>query len=192
MFLDAIMGLTVLFLALLGFLRGFIKEVFGIAGMVAAVVVTASYRGYFLDIYNARIHSEILSAILSGITVFVGVMTCVVLINSMVVKLLGPLRGNSLDKVAGSALGIAKGLTVAYCMFFVLETFLYAFAPRSPEDGMQVELPSWFVETYSYNFFSLVGEYVGDIIPEPMYGDIGVIVRELLDKGPGSSVEEEL
>ncbi|MFV9921126.1 MAG: CvpA family protein [Anaplasma ovis] len=183
MVLDAAMALVVLSLTALGFLRGFIKEVFGIAGMVVAVAVTASYSDYFAEAYGMRVHSEILAGILSGVTVFTGVMTCVVLVNGVVVRLLSPLRHNALDKAAGSIVGIAKGLVIAYCAFFVMETFLYAFAPRSAEDDAEVMLPTWFSNTYSYNFFSAASEYMGSIIPELAYDRIGVVARELLDKG---------
>ena len=189
MVLDAAMALVVLSLTTLGFLRGFIKEVFGVAGMVAAVAVTASYSDYFADVYGTRVHSEILAGVLSGITVFIGVMTCAVLINGVVVRLLSPLRHNALDKAAGSVVGVAKGLVVAYCAFFVMETFLYTFAPRSAEDDAEVILPAWFSNTYSYNFFSAASEYMGSIIPELAYDRIGVIVRELLDKGQGDDFE---
>ncbi|ACZ49584.1 putative membrane protein [Anaplasma centrale str. Israel] len=189
MVLDATMALVVLSLATLGFVRGFIKEVFGIAGMVIAIVLTASYSDYFSEIYGARVHSEILAGVLSGVTVFVGVMTCVVLVNGVVVRLLSPLRHNALDKTAGLIVGVAKGLVVAYCAFFIMETFLYAFAPRSTEEDAEVTLPAWFANTYSYNFFSAASEYMGGVIPELAYDRIGVVARELLGKGQGNDFE---
>ncbi|MCU7611720.1 CvpA family protein [Anaplasma capra] len=196
MVLDAAIALVVLLLTALGFVRGFIKEVFGIAGIVAAATVTTSYWDYFIEVYMSRVHSEVLAGILSGVTVFVGVMTCAVLVNGVIVRLLSPLRHNALDKVAGLIVGVTKGLVVAYCMFFIMEIFLYAFAPQpageSDADDAQVTLPAWFANTYSYNFFSAASTYVGSAIPELAYDKIGVAARELLsNKGQGADEEDE-
>ncbi|MDB1135133.1 CvpA family protein [Candidatus Anaplasma sp. TIGMIC] len=184
MVLDITVMLVVLLLMVLGLIRGFVKEVFGIAGMVAVVCITAEYSDYFSDMYSARVHSEALANVFSGVTVFVCAMTCAILANSVIVRVLSPLRHSLLDKTAGSIVGVAKGLVASYFLFFVMETFLYVFAPPSVDEeaGSQIELPGWFVDTYSYNVFSVASEYIGSSISDQTYEKITVIARELLEK----------
>ncbi|MFV9839117.1 MAG: CvpA family protein [Aaplasma endosymbiont of Hyalomma asiaticum] len=184
MVLDITVGLVVLFLMVLGFIRGFIKEAFGIAGLVAAVGATVVYRDYFFDIYSARVQSDTLAGFFSGITVFVGAMTSAILVNSVIMRILSSLRHGVLDKTAGAVVGFAKGLVISYFIFFAVETFLYVFAPQ-PKDGDEstvAELPSWFVDTYSYGVFSVTSWYMGSSISDETYDKISIVVHELIDK----------
>ena len=184
MVLDIAVGLIVLFLVVLGFIRGFIKEAFGIAGLMASIGITVMFHDYFFDMYSSRVQSDALAGVLSGGTVFVGSMTSVILVNSAIMRVLSSLRHGVLDKTAGAIVGFAKGLVVSYFMFFAVETFLYVFAPHSKdsEDRLEVSLPNWFVNTYSYNVFSVTSWYIGGNISDETYDKISEVVHDLIDK----------
>ncbi|MEH0831758.1 CvpA family protein [Anaplasma bovis] len=184
MFLDIVVVAIVLFFVVLGFCRGFIKELLGIIGLVATFMLTSRHHDAFFDMYISRVGSGILAGILSGITVFVCVIICVMLINSFAIRILDPIRHNALDRMAGSIVGVMKSLALSYVLFCVIETFVYVFAPY-PEGVTEIEevrLPAWFADTYVYNVFSVASEYVGGVVPEPVYEKVSVIVRELLEK----------
>ena len=184
MFLDVAVVAIVLFFVILGFCRGFIKELLGIIGIVTTFMLTSRYHDAFVDMYISRIGSGILAGILSGITVFVCVMVCVILVNNFAIKILNPIRHNAIDRMAGSIVGMMKSLALSYVLFCVIETFVYVFAPY-PEGITEIEevrLPAWFADTYVYNVFSVASEYVGGVVPEPVYEKVSVIVRELLEK----------
>lgn len=185
MFLDIAVIAIVLFFVILGFYRGFIKELLGIIGIVATFMLTSRHHDAFFDMYISRVGgSGILAGILSGITVFVCVMICVILINNFAIRILNPIRHNALDRMAGSLVGMMKSLALSYVLFCVIETFVYVFAPY-PEGVTEIEevrLPAWFADTYVYNVFSVASEYVGGVVPEPVYEKVSVIVRELLEK----------
>lgn len=192
--LDIAVVLVVLLLMVLGFIRGFIKEMLGLAGLAISVGVTIARHDHFFDMFSTRVYSEVLAGLLSGGTVFILAITCAILVGSVVVRLLEPLRHSVLDKTAGSFVGIAKGLVIAYFLFFAMETLLYVFAPHpkglnGDNDGEErIELPSWFVDTYSYGIFSVASEYMGGTLSDGVYEQITVMARDLLDKKRSSRV----
>ncbi|ANC33939.1 CvpA family protein [Anaplasma phagocytophilum] len=183
MVLDITVVLLALLLMVLGCIRGFVKEALGIAGLVAVVLFTISHGDYFSEMYGARVRSETLAEVFSRVTVFIGSMACVILVNGIIIRILSPLRHSLLDRVSGSILGMAKGLVLSYFLFLAMETFLYIFAPYPKHDlDTRIELPGWFVETYSYNVFSVASEYVGNVVSDDTYEKITLIVRSFLDK----------
>lgn len=195
MVLDIAVALIVLLLMTLGFIRGFIKEALGLAGLALSVGVTMAKHDHFFDMYSMRVHSEALAGILSGGTVFVLAITCAILAGSVVVRLLDPLRHSVLDKTAGSIVGLAKGLVISYFLFFAMETVLYVFAPHPKRGGgnaeeavESVELPGWFVDTYSYGVFSVASEYMGSTLSDDTYEQITVVARDLLDRKRSSRI----
>ena len=188
MVLDIAVALIVLLLLTLGFIRGFIKEVLGLAGLALSIGATMARHDHFFDTFSARVPSEALAGVLSGGTVFVLSITCAILAGSIIVRLLEPLRHSVLDKTAGSIVGLAKGLVISYFLFFAMETLLYVFAPYpksasgNDEAVENVELPGWFVDTYSYGVFSVASEYMGSTLSDGTYEQITLAARDLLDK----------
>ncbi|KJV69157.1 CvpA family protein [Candidatus Neoehrlichia procyonis] len=180
--LDIAVILIILLCMLVGFFRGFIKEIFGIGGILASIILTANYHDYFSDVYSQRINSETVVSALSTITVFISVTVFVIILNSFLMYLLLPIRYNVLDRVAGLLVGIIKGIVFSCCLFFIIETFYYTFLYSSSESDDRVILPEWFSGSYYYNIFYVVNEYVSEAIPEFTYDKIKIITHEVLNK----------
>ncbi|QXK91717.1 CvpA family protein [Neoehrlichia mikurensis] len=180
--LDIAVIIILLLCMFVGFFRGFIKEVFGICGIVASILLTANYHDYFFDIYSKRINSEIIVNALSTVTVFISITVCVIILNSFLMYLLLPIRYNVLDRVAGLLVGIIKGMVFSCCLYFIIETCCYTFLYSSDEDNEEIVLPAWFSESYYYNIFYVINDYVSEVVPEFTYDKIKVITHEILSK----------
>lgn len=76
-FLDLIILLPIAYIAYRGFVNGFIKEVFGIAGIVLAVYVTFEYMGTISGIFAPYVENRDRATIVTGIILFITVIAIV-------------------------------------------------------------------------------------------------------------------
>ena len=115
-FFIALLGLLIL----RGFLKGFTGELFSIAstalGLIAAVFLFRSVavfiRQYFLQV-------NLLPEILAFLAVFLVVFIACKLLEHVVKDIINRLNLNSLDRVLGIFLGLAKGIAVIIIIVFI-------------------------------------------------------------------------
>ncbi|CEI85084.1 CvpA family protein [Ehrlichia minasensis] len=169
----------------IGVFRGFIKEIFGLCGICISVLLTIKYHGYFANLYSQYVVSDIISEILSTITVFILIIVAMMIINGWIMHLLSSVRCTIIDRFGGLLIGFIKGIVFSYFLFFIIETSCYALSvPKEGEEEEEV-LPSWFVNSYYYNVFYVFNTYVDDIIPETTHEkihEVESVVQDIIEK----------
>lgn len=116
-FLDAIIVLPIVYFAYKGFSRGFIKEVFGIVGIVLAVYITFEYMGTISSILTPYIDNRDHSTIITGIISFIIIIAVVQFIGFAIERFIDVIQLNIINKLAGM---IFAGLKMAILISAIL------------------------------------------------------------------------
>ena len=178
----AVIGI-ILLSVIIGVLRGFIKEVFGLASIFMSVLLTVRYRDCFTDLYSQYITSEIIAGILSAITVFIFITITAIIINGWVMSILSSARCSVVDRFGGLLIGLVKGVVFSYILFFIIQTSCYALLPAAKED--EEVLPNWFLGSYYYNVFYIFNAYIDEVVPESTHDKIKELestLQNIIDK----------
>ncbi|WP_395878067.1 CvpA family protein [Ehrlichia muris] len=173
----------ILLSVIIGLFRGFIKEIFGLFGVCVSILLTMRYRDYFSNLYNQYVASEIISEVLSAITVFILITIAMIVVNGWIMNLLSSARCSVIDRFGGLLIGFMKGIVFSYFLFFVIETSCYALLSTEKED--EEVLPAWFVNSYYYNIFYLFNTYIDGVVPESTHDKIQEVesaVQDILEK----------
>ncbi len=116
-----ILGLTVV----IGLLKGFVKQVIGIAAVVVGLILAALYYWGIAEVLKTFIRNELVADFLGFVFVFV----CVLVLGSLAGYLLtkamkGPLA--FINRVFGGVLGLVKGVLICGVFVFALLVFKIA------------------------------------------------------------------
>ncbi|ABD44842.1 colicin V production family protein [Ehrlichia chaffeensis str. Heartland] len=179
----AVIGI-ILLSVVIGLFRGFIKEIFGLCGICVSILLTMRYRSYFSGLYGQYVVSDIISEILSTITVFILITVAIIVVNGWIMHLLSSARCTVIDRFGGLLIGFIKGVVFSYFLFFIIETSCYALLPAAEKEDDEV-LPTWFVNSYYYNIFYIFNTYVDEIMPESTHEKIQEVesaVQDILEK----------
>lgn len=126
--LDYIILGIILFSLLVSLWRGFVREVFSLAGWIAAFIVSSHFysyaAGYLSQINNAYLqNSEYLRNGVAAALLFIAVLIVSGIINALVGKLVDKTGLSGTDRVLGAGFGILRGIFVVAAMLFFLDTF---------------------------------------------------------------------
>lgn len=109
-FLDLIILLPIVYFAYQGFRRGFIKEVFGIIGIILAVYLTFEYMGTISGILAPHVEDRDRTTIITGIITFIIIIIAVQLIGFGLERFIDVIQLGILNKLVGM---IFAGLKIA-------------------------------------------------------------------------------
>ncbi|MDZ7717784.1 MAG: CvpA family protein [Balneolaceae bacterium] len=109
-FLDIIIILPIAYFAYKGFDRGFIKEVFGIVGIVLAVYISFEYMGTISGILAPHVENRDRSTIVTGIILFIIIVAAVQIVGFALERFIDVVQLGFLNKLAGM---IFAGLKIA-------------------------------------------------------------------------------
>lgn len=109
-FLDFIIILPIAYFAYKGFSRGFIKEVFGIVGIILAVYITFEYMGTISGILAPYVEDRDRSTIITGIISFIFIIVAVQIAGFAIERFIDVVQLSILNKLAGM---IFAGLKMA-------------------------------------------------------------------------------
>ena len=179
----AVIGI-ILLSVVVGVFRGFIKEVFGLCGICVSILLTMRYHGYFSELYNQYVISEVIAGILSTITVFILITVVIIIINGWIMHLLSSARCSVIDRFGGLLIGFMKGIVFSYFLFFIIETSCYALLPKSEKEDADV-LPAWFTDSYYYNVFYVFSTYIDEVVPESTHEkmkEVESVMQDIIEK----------
>ncbi len=126
--LDIIFIVIISVTLIRGFLRGIVKELIGIGGIIAAFLVATNYYP-LMEPYLAKVISNSqLITIVSYSCLFVATLLVIFFIGSVIRELLKNLSLGWLDSLGGGLFGFIKGVLIC-SMLLLLLTF--AVSPRS-------------------------------------------------------------
>jgi len=116
--LLVILGLSVLF----GVLKGFIRQIIGILAVIVGLILAVNYYPGVSDVFMQWSRSSTLSNFIAFIVIFVAVLCLGGVLSFIFSKLMkGPLK--FVNKVLGGGLGLLKGLLISGVIVFAMLVF---------------------------------------------------------------------
>lgn len=143
---------------LFGFARGFMREIFTILNLVLA-----SFAAYYLlptmtKFVTEHLKEESTIKIASSIASFAVSWVVIAVVNSFVLDALKFLRGGFVDRLLGSAFGLARGAMVVVGVY--LGTVITVNAQNDSD-----KLPAWLKDAKSLNYIKVQAEYMLAVMP---------------------------
>lgn len=173
---DIITLALIILLGIKGVINGFIKETFGLVGIVGGVYIASRYAqdaGAWIDSTLYAFENKA-SLFLVG---FIGLLICFwlasLLIGQIVAKLINLSGLSGIDKLAGFLIGSAK-------IFLVFSLFLVAISNIA---FVQAKIEAYLEKSFMYPIFMEVGQKIvtlnpNEIIPESKEPQQEIIVDE--------------
>lgn len=121
--LDLIIFLILALFAIQGYRSGFIKQFFGIAGIIAAVFLTFKYMGTASPYLSSFIENPDYATITAGIIIFIISLTIIQLIAFWLEEVLKMVRINFINRLAGLIFGAANILIIISAVLLLLAGF---------------------------------------------------------------------
>jgi len=156
---DIITLSLVILLGIKGVINGFIKETFGLVGIVGGVYIASRYAqdaGVWIDNTLYAFENKA-SLFLVG---FIGLLVCFwlasLLIGQIVAKLIDISGLSMMDKLAGFLIGSAK-------IFLVFSVFLVAISNIA---FIQAKIETYLAKSFMYPIFMEVGEMIVSLNPD--------------------------
>ena len=137
--------------ALVGFIRGFVREALSLTIWVAAIVLTIAFAEDLSTKLPFTISYALAPLIIAAVLIFVGVLIVGSLVNYLVSKGLYAIGMGGLDRVLGGAFGVIRGALVVTLLVLLLSLGLTpfvtdnvfwkesAFVPRFKEGAEKVK-----------------------------------------------------
>ena len=107
----AIIGIIALS-ALIGLLRGFVREALSLAAWVAAIWVAVEFSGRLAAVLTHYISVPSLRLMAAFAALFLGILILIGIINFLIVRLLAKTGLGGTDQMLGIVFGIARGVVI--------------------------------------------------------------------------------
>jgi membrane protein required for colicin V production len=120
--LDYLLAAIILVTTILGIIRGLVKQVIGLAAVVAGLILASLYYKNVSGMFGSILHSELATHFLSFLLIFVIVLVAGSLLAWIVTKAMkGPLA--LVNRVLGGAFGFLKSILICGILVFAMTTF---------------------------------------------------------------------
>ncbi len=170
---DVFILIVLMISTVIGFVRGFIREMLSIAGWIGAGLITYySFPKLVATISELFISSMVVN-IVSIIIVFLVVLGLISVLNAMMLDNLRGFRLGMADRSLGTLFGMLRGVVIVSAIHFMVAIAL-------EEEGKD---PEWLKQGETYGLTSFGGEMVRNYAMP--------YLEELREKG-AKKVEEEL
>ena len=127
--LDIIIVAIMLFLAIRGIFRGFLREAASIAGVVIGIWLAVHYQSQMTDYLKSYLPSIMLLPLISLVIILVSVLLLCNFLGWFLKLSLRKAIPGWLDKTLGPGLALVKGLIIIYLVIILLTFFLPARTP---------------------------------------------------------------
>jgi len=121
--LDLVSIALILFLGIKGFFRGFVKETFGLIGIIGGIYVASRYAqplGLYLDINFLHLQNKGSLYLIGFISALIAFWLVAIMVGAMLGKLVNSSGLGFLDKIFGFAVGGAKVFLIFSIIIYVL------------------------------------------------------------------------
>ncbi|KPJ49343.1 hypothetical protein AMJ40_05770 [candidate division TA06 bacterium DG_26] len=125
-YVDWVILLVILGSTVYSLIKGFVKELFLIVGIVAGVVIAMRFYPYVRDMLMAWIHSPTISTVAGFVLIFILVCALFVILGNAISGLVHLLKMGFLDRFLGAILGILKGILICG----IASMLILAFIPK--------------------------------------------------------------
>lgn len=121
---DLIVIAVLLLSALLALFRGFVKEVLGIAGWVAAVAATIFFFPIVRDIVRSYIDSRLIADIVTGAVIFLPTLILCSLLTHWISEQVRASAVSAVDRSLGFLFGLARGALIVMVAWWVADRLM--------------------------------------------------------------------
>ena len=169
--LDFIILFILILFILFGVLRGFIKELLSIIGIILSIIITINNYDIIIRIFEIE-NNLLVFNIISTLCVFIISMIIIILIQSWITYVLYPIRLGFFDRFFGFFLGALKGVFISYLALTIINIFYYSLHVepdiKHKESAYKSEkiLPIWVKSSFSHDCFLIIDPYVSSLIPQ--------------------------
>lgn len=165
--LDLITLVIITITVVIAFMRGFIKETFGVIGILLSFVLTYYNYDFFSGFIDIK--SQFLANIISTSTIYIISIISITVVNSGAMYLLRSLRLGSADRICGIIIGMFKGMIFSF-LFFMFAKLIYSTLSTNVDNkDIDEILPKWIIESRVYEPLSYIEDNIDQILPEHTY-----------------------
>lgn len=189
-YFDYFIFLIMLFLTLLGLLRGFIRELFSLLTWIGSGTLTIALRPVITNLISQKISNTILANAISSLLIFVIAIIGLSILTSNISKTITTKFPSSINITLGIAFGFAKG--------FIISSLIFATIINIFDDGFNLKDkfgPGWLQKSATYKPLSF-GAYlilpVVDPILNEMKSDYSVSDEDIEKKGIKNDAKEKI
>ncbi len=169
--LDIVSIALILFLAIKGLFRGFIKETFGLIGIIGGIYVASHYAqplGEYLDVNFLHLQNKASLYLIGFIAALIAFWLAAVLVGAMLGKLVASSGLGLIDRILGFAVGGAKVFLIFSVIIYVLSN-IPVFKPS---------VEKMFEGSMMYPIFTKVGGQIVKIDPSQLQDSSAPIINE--------------
>lgn len=117
--LDLVFIIIILCFTILAAVHGFVREVFGKAAFVVAVLAAVVFMNSLVPMFLPSVHNAILASIISFVVIFVAVFLLIKILQEIFAKLFSIPILSSLNHALGFLFGIVEGFAVVCFIMFI-------------------------------------------------------------------------
>jgi membrane protein required for colicin V production len=121
--LDWLVAVIVVFSVAMSILKGFVREVFGLVALVAAVVLSLWMYKIVGIFFTGFVHPENLALLLGFATVFLGTLLAGWVVIWIVTRFMKFAQLQWIDRLLGAAYGLIRGWALGSAIFLGLTAF---------------------------------------------------------------------
>ena len=142
-YLDLILGILLLLAAINGFAKGFVEELAGLIGLILGIWIAIHFSDIVANFLSENLHWDIKQlSIIAFIITFIIVVILVQIIGSVISKMVKAVHLGFLNRLAGVALGLAKGaliLSVVLIIFNKIDKDVHIISQETRADSRLFE-----------------------------------------------------
>jgi membrane protein required for colicin V production len=121
-YLDLILGILLIVAAINGFAKGFVEELAGLVGLVLGIWIAIHFSDFVANFLTDTFHWSFKQLnIIAFIITFILVVVLVQIIGSVISKMVKAVHLGFLNRLAGVALGLAKGALILSVLLVVFD-----------------------------------------------------------------------
>lgn len=157
MYIDLFVLFVFLFTTLIGFYRGFTKEIFGLLSLAGAIVISTTSNRWIVSGFLESTENQILVSTAVYVVTFVISIIVLNMIMFFIARLLNTENHSILDRIFGGIIGFIKAYAFCLFIYFVIYGFTAVLKPDFEDDknieNVEEITPEWLKNSKSYPIF---------------------------------------
>ena len=169
--LDIISIALILFLGIKGLFRGFMKETFGLIGIIGGIYVASRYAqplGEYLDVTFLHLQNKASLYLIGFIAALIAFWLVAIMIGSMLGKLVASSGLGIIDRILGFAVGGAKVFLIFSIIIYVLTNI----------PVLKSSVEKMFEGSMMYPIFTKVGAQIVKLDPSQLTDTSNSIIND--------------
>jgi membrane protein required for colicin V production len=176
---DLIVATVIGLSALLSFFRGFLREIFSLAGWAVAAIVTLRFLEPASGFVKPHVGSEVMASGIAAVGLFFITLVLVSVVSGLVLKFLKPAAKIGLfDNLAGLAFGVARGVLIIALGYFMMSVVI---AEKNYPDWIKTSASKPYVERCTHWIAEFAPAYLDKIAGSKDKGELSEETKKGVD-----------